>query len=47
MAQVFPQWANRVPLIAGVATVAFAAFATFAVWYWFSPEFTDAGYRPE
>ncbi len=47
MAQVFPQWANRVPLIAGVATVVFAAFATFAVWYWFSPEFTDAGYRPD
>ncbi len=47
MAQVFPQWANRVPLIAGVATVAIAAFATFAIWYWFSPEFTDAGYRPD
>jgi hypothetical protein len=34
-------------LIAGIATVAIAAFASFAVWYWFSPEFTDAGYRPE
>jgi hypothetical protein len=47
LAQVFPQWANRVPLFAGIAAVGFALFATFGVWYWFSPRFTDAGYRPE
>ena len=47
MAQVFPQWANKVPLILGVGAVVFALFATFGIWYWFSPSFTDAGYRPE
>ena len=47
MAQVFPQWANRAPLALGVAALVLGAVATFAVWYWFSPEFTDVGYRPE
>jgi len=47
LAQVFPQWANKVPLILGVGAVVFAFFATFGIWYWFSPSFTDAGYRPE
>lgn len=47
MAQVFPQWANKVPLLLGVGAVVFALFATFGIWYWFSPSFTDAGYRPE
>lgn len=45
---VFPSWHNRVPaiffLVVGpVATL----FAIFAVWYWFSPKYTDAGYMPE
>ena len=45
---VFPSWHNRIPpiffLVVGpLATV----FAIFAVWYWFSPKFTDAGYMPE
>lgn len=45
---VFPSWHNRIPavvfLVVGpIATV----FAIFAVWYWFSPKFTDAGYMPE
>jgi len=47
LAQVFPQWANRAPLMLGIAALALGAIATFGVWYWFSPEFTDVGYRPE
>jgi hypothetical protein len=47
LAQVFPQWANRAPILLGVATLVLGGFATFAVWYWFSPRFTDVGYRPE
>lgn len=44
---VFPEWHNRIPkivfgVIGPVATVAVLG----AVWYWFSPEFTDVGYRP-
>ncbi len=31
----------------GIAGPLGAAFAIFAVWYWFSPEYTDVGYRPE
>jgi hypothetical protein len=45
--QIFPESANKVPLylVAGLLglTVAGTAFA----WYYFSPEFTDVGYRPE
>ena len=47
MAQVFPQWANRAPLVLGIGAVALALVAPAAVWYWFSPEFTDVGYRPQ
>ncbi len=47
MAQVFPKWANKAPMVLGAATTAFALFAVFGVWYWFSPRFTDVGYRPE
>lgn len=46
MAQIFPEKANRVPLylLAGVALG--GALVTFVVWYYFSPEYTDVGYRP-
>lgn len=45
---VFPKWHNKLPLlifgvIGPVATIA----AIGAVWYWFSPEFTDVGYQPK
>lgn len=46
MAQIFPPWANRLPyyllLVAGIAPLVAGA----AVWYFFSPQFTDVGYRP-
>lgn len=46
MAQIFPKWTNHTtlvgPAVAGVAGL----FALFAVWYWFSPKFTDVGYKP-
>ena len=46
MPQIFPQWTNRVPLYLvaglGIASIAGTAFA----WYYFSPEYTDVGYRP-
>lgn len=46
MAQIFPEWANKVPgrLAGGVAILALLAPA--GIWYYFSPEFTDVGYRP-
>lgn len=46
MAQIFPRWANKTPLF-GLAGAAVAALVVpGAIWYWFSPEFTDVGYRP-
>ena len=47
MAQVFPPWVNRAPLALGAAVAVLALLAPLAVWYWFSPEFTDVGYQPE
>ena len=45
---VFPSWHNRIPaLVALVIGPLATVFAIFAVWYWFSPKFTDAGYMPE
>ena len=45
---VFPSWHNRIPaLVALVIGPLATVFAIFAVWYWFSPKLTDAGYMPE
>ena len=46
MAQIFPRSANRAPLILALAALALPAVAVAGVWYWFSPRFTDVGYRP-
>ena len=47
MPAIFPRWTNKIPLVAAIAGPIIASAAIFGVWYWFSPEFTDAGYRPE
>jgi hypothetical protein len=46
VAQIFPKWSNKLPVylliliaVGGIGTVGF-------VWYYFSPEYTDVGYRP-
>lgn len=46
MAQIFPPWANRAPryLLIGAGAASLVAVAT--IWYFFSPAFTDVGYRP-
>lgn len=47
MAQIFPKWTNHLPTFAavggGFALVAVVGF----VWYYFSPKYTDVGYRPK
>jgi len=46
LAQIFPRWANRAPIVL-VAIVAGGSFsAVLFVWYFFSPRFTDVGYQP-
>lgn len=47
MPQLFPKKANALPLLTLGGVTLGGVFLIFAVWYWFSPEFTDVGYRPE
>ncbi|MES3629008.1 MAG: cytochrome c3 family protein [Longimonas sp.] len=47
MAQIFPKQANALPLLSLGASVFGFVVVVFLVWYYFSPEFTDVGYRPE
>ncbi|MCB2231551.1 cytochrome c3 family protein [bacterium] len=46
MAQIFPKWANKIPLLAALVVVFGGAALVGFVWYYFSPEYTDVGYRP-
>jgi hypothetical protein len=46
LAQIFPRSANRAPLILALFALVVPAAAVGGVWYWFSPRFTDVGYRP-
>lgn len=46
MPQIFPKWANNAPLYAAVGMAVLALGAPAFVWYYFSPEYTDVGYRP-
>lgn len=47
MPAIFPRWTNNVPIAIGLAAPLLGAGLIFAVWYWFSPSYTDVGYRPE
>jgi hypothetical protein len=46
MSDVFPKWANRLPLLilAGVVVTGTAVVA--GIWYYFTPKYTRVGYRP-
>jgi hypothetical protein len=44
---IFPRWTNNVPIAIGLLAPLAGAALIFAVWYWFSPWYTDVGYRPE
>ncbi len=46
MANVFPKWANRVPLLALLALVLGGTVTVFAVWYYFTPTYSAVGYMP-
>jgi hypothetical protein len=47
MAQLFPRWTNLIPTIAAIVGVLVLIGTVAGVWYYFSPEYTDVGYRPE
>ena len=46
MPAIFPRWTNKIPLALVVALPLVLCGITGAIWYWFSPEYTDVGYRP-
>jgi hypothetical protein len=47
VAQIFPRWTNHLGLATAVAVPGVIVAVTLAIWYWFSPKFTDVGYAPE
>lgn len=47
MAQIFPKWTNQAPRRILFGSIILLNAVVFAVWYFFSPEFTDVGYSPE
>jgi hypothetical protein len=46
LAQIFPRSANRLPLVLALVAVLAPGAGVAFVWYYFSPRFTDVGYRP-
>lgn len=47
MAQLFPEWTNKIPTIFLAFVVISIVFIVGFFWYFASPEYTDVGYRPE
>ena len=47
MPQIFPASANQIPLYLLGGLAALAVLGPLFVWYYFSPEYTDVGYRPQ
>ena len=47
MAQIFPSWANKLPVVTALAAAVLGIGAVGFVWYYFSPWYTDVGYRPK
>ncbi|RAP23505.1 cytochrome C [Candidatus Marinamargulisbacteria bacterium SCGC AG-343-K17] len=45
--QIFPKWANFLPVIALVTIVAILGTVVHLFWYWFSPKHLNVGYQPK
>ena len=46
MAQIFPPWWNRLPMIVAIVGTLAPALSVAGIWYFFSPWYTDVGYSP-
>jgi len=46
LAQLFPKWTNHLPTAAALGGIGALVLAVAFVWYYFSPRYTDVGYRP-
>ena len=47
MAQIFPEWTNKIAFHAALGSPVALALLAGGVWYYGSPEYTDVGYRPK
>ena len=47
MAQIFPRWVNKLPIISIFIITGILLAVVGFFWYFGSPKFTDAGYRPK
>lgn len=47
MAQIFPEWTNKIPTYALIAAIFALSGMVGFFWYYGSPQYTDVGYRPE
>jgi hypothetical protein len=46
VAQIFPEWTNKLPPFIALGLIALLAGIVGLVWYYFSPWYTDVGYQP-
>lgn len=46
MAQIFPRWTNKLPLILAIGIFAALTGLAGLIWWFASPEYTDVGYQP-
>jgi hypothetical protein len=44
--QIFPRSLNKLPVLVGLGSVVALPAVVFAMWYWFSPYYTQVGYEP-
>lgn len=47
MAQLFPEWSNRVPRLLLVGLILLLTTVVFGFWYFASPKFIEVGYAPK
>ena len=47
MAQLFPQWTNKLPLVILLGMLGFTVSVVAFFWYFGSPWYTDVGYQPK
>lgn len=47
MAQIFPEWSNKVPPLILLAVIALIIGGIGFFWYFGSPKYTDVGYQPD
>ena len=47
MAQIFPEWTNKLPIYLLAAALVVGVGGVGFLWYYGSPKYTDVGFRPE